>query len=205
MLEDGYVQLGALDAPTLKGTIRIEFVNEHGLEEAGIDRLGVFKEFLEEITRRSPGDREEIAWWTRPHAPRCAPGCTLPAHVRARACRRAFDADLGLFRYNETRQLYPSAASGLADPNHLRMFDFVGKMIGKAIYEGIVLEAALADFFAAKLLGKHNSIDELRSLDPGLHSSLEVPPRTVRSRTQPCSHVTADGSLRRCSSGTMAT
>ena len=68
-------------------------------------------------------------------------------------------------------------------------------MIGKAIYEGIVLEAALADFFAAKLLGKHNSIDELRSLDPGLHSSLEVPraqyarapspaltsPRTVRS------------------------
>ena len=55
MLEDGYVQLGALDAPTLKGTIRIEFVNEHGLEEAGIDRLGVFKEFLEEIIRRSPG------------------------------------------------------------------------------------------------------------------------------------------------------
>ena len=68
-----------------------------------------------------------------------------------------------------------------------------------------MLEAALADFFAAKLLGKHNSIDELRSLDPGLHSSHEVTPRAIRSRTQPCSHVSADGSLRRCSSGTMAT
>ena len=31
----------------LKGTIRIEFVNETGLAEAGIDRTGVFKEFLE--------------------------------------------------------------------------------------------------------------------------------------------------------------
>lgn len=37
-----------------------------------------------------------------------------------------------------------------------------------------MLDAALADFFAAKLLGKHASIDELPSLDPELHASLQA-------------------------------
>ncbi len=40
LLEDGYVQLGALSVEKLKGTIRVEFVSEHGLAEAGIDRTG---------------------------------------------------------------------------------------------------------------------------------------------------------------------
>ena len=38
-----------LDAQILKGTIRVEFVSSHGLAEAGIDRTGVFKEFIEDI------------------------------------------------------------------------------------------------------------------------------------------------------------
>lgn len=32
----------------MKGVIRVKFVNEQGLDEAGIDQDGVFKEFLEE-------------------------------------------------------------------------------------------------------------------------------------------------------------
>ena len=36
LLEDGYVQLSGLRPEQLKGTIRIEFVNETGLAEAGI-------------------------------------------------------------------------------------------------------------------------------------------------------------------------
>jgi hypothetical protein len=49
LLEDGYVQLGALPSDALKGTIRVEFVNSLGVVEAGIDRHGVFKEFMEDI------------------------------------------------------------------------------------------------------------------------------------------------------------
>ena len=48
LLEDGYVQLGALPREKLKGTIRVEFVSELGLAEAGIDRTGVCKEPLED-------------------------------------------------------------------------------------------------------------------------------------------------------------
>lgn len=36
----------------LKGIIRVRFINAQGLDEAGIDQDGVFKEFLEETIKR---------------------------------------------------------------------------------------------------------------------------------------------------------
>lgn len=36
----------------MKGVIRVKFVNDFGVDEAGIDQDGVFKEFLEEIIKR---------------------------------------------------------------------------------------------------------------------------------------------------------
>jgi ubiquitin-protein ligase E3 B len=36
----------------LKGIIRVRFINIQGLDEAGIDQDGVFKEFLEETIKR---------------------------------------------------------------------------------------------------------------------------------------------------------
>jgi len=137
LLEDGYVQLNGLRPEQLKGTIRIEFVNETGLAEAGIDRTGVFKEFLEDTVAR------------------------------------AFDPNLGLFMHTPKQQLCPSPTSELANTHHLRLFEFVGRMLGKSIYEGITLEVPLAEFFIAKLVGKHSSLDALPSLDETLFSSLD--------------------------------
>jgi len=96
--------LSGLRPEQLKGTIRIEFVNETGLAEAGIDRTGVFKEFLEDTIAR------------------------------------AFDPNRGLFVQTPKQQLCPSPTSELADPHHLRLFEFVGRMLGKSLYEGITLE-----------------------------------------------------------------
>lgn len=36
----------------MKGAIRVKFVSDLGVDEAGIDQDGVFKEFLEEIIKR---------------------------------------------------------------------------------------------------------------------------------------------------------
>ena len=36
----------------IQGLIRVRFINEQGLDEAGIDQDGVFKEFLEETITR---------------------------------------------------------------------------------------------------------------------------------------------------------
>jgi len=137
LLEDGYVQMGALQPEQLKGTIRVEFVNALGVSEAGIDRTGVFKEFMEDILAN------------------------------------AFNPERGYFCQTSVRYLYPNPASAAADPHHLRLFDFIGRALGKAIYEGYVMELPLAAFFASKLLGKHATFDELASLDPELNTSLD--------------------------------
>lgn len=42
-MEDGYRQLALLPPQALKGVIRVRFINEQGLDEAGIDQDGVFK------------------------------------------------------------------------------------------------------------------------------------------------------------------
>lgn len=140
MLEDGYTQLAALPSLALKGIIRVKFVNEQGLDEAGIDQDGVFKEFLEETIRR------------------------------------VFDPSLSLFKATSEQRLYPSPTSFVQE-NHLQLFEFVGKMLAKALYEGIVVDVVFASFFLTQVLGNASSntysfLDELPSLDPALYKSL---------------------------------
>ncbi|XP_073438713.1 ubiquitin-protein ligase E3B [Dendrobates tinctorius] len=141
MLEDGYDQLRQLSQNAMKGVIRVKFVNDLGVDEAGIDQDGVFKEFLEEIIKK------------------------------------VFDPALNLFKTTSTGdRLYPSPTSYIHE-NYLQLFEFVGKMLGKAVYEGIVVDVPFASFFVSQLLGHHHSIfyssvDELPSLDPEFYKNL---------------------------------
>ena len=38
--------------------------------------------------------------------------------------------------------------------NDVKYFEFLGRILGKAMYEGIILEPKFADFFLRKLIGK---------------------------------------------------
>ncbi|KAG7307448.1 hypothetical protein JYU34_007643 [Plutella xylostella] len=140
LVEDGYRQLGALPSRALKGVVRVRFVNAQGLDEAGIDQDGVFKEFLEETIKR------------------------------------VFDPELNLFRATSEERLYPAPTSALQD-NHLQLFEFIGRMLAKAVYEGIVVDVPFASFFLSQVLGQtqqalYSWIDELPSLDRDLYRSL---------------------------------
>lgn len=140
LVEDGYRQLASLSPQALKGVIRVRFINEQGLDEAGIDQDGVFKEFLEETLKK------------------------------------VFDPSLNLFRMTSENRLYPSPTSSLTE-NHLQLFEFTGRMLGKAVYEGIVVDCPFASFFLSQVLGEqhsalYSSVDELPSLDPELYKSM---------------------------------
>lgn len=140
IVEDGYRQLAALPARSLKGIIRVRFINQQGLDEAGIDQDGVFKEFLEETIKK------------------------------------VFDPSLNLFKTTAENRLYPSPTSYLQE-NHLQLFEFVGRMLGKAVYEGILVDVPFASFFLSLVLGQtqqafYSCIDELPSLDKELYKSL---------------------------------
>lgn len=90
--------------------------------------------------------------------------------------KKVFDPSLNLFRATSNRRLYPSSNSYLQD-NHLQLFEFVGRMLGKAVYEGIVVDVPFASFFLSQVLGQtaqalYSCVDELPSLDAELYRSL---------------------------------
>lgn len=88
----------------------------------------------------------------------------------------AFDTDYGLFSSTPEQLLYPNPGSFATEGNEafcnrkytqelplfsfsasqLAYFEFLGLIIGKALYEGILLDVAFAEFFLKKCLGKTN-------------------------------------------------
>ena len=133
-----FARVSAMDPAQLHRKLHVQFTNEHGLSEAGIDAGGLFKEL-----------------WTE-----------LAAVI--------FNPGYGLFRVTPTRQLYPNSqaamAVGVSDDSVL--FRFVGRVLGKAVYEGVVVQPQFAPFTLAKLLGKPVNLHYLPSLDADLYKNL---------------------------------
>ncbi|KAJ1536131.1 Ubiquitin-protein ligase E3B [Nowakowskiella sp. JEL0078] len=135
VLEDGFRTLHKLTPQQFKQTIRVKFISKLGLEEAGIDQSGVFKEFLEDL------------------------------------CKGAFSPDFNLFKTTDDGMLYPSPTS-FVHPEHLDLLEFFGRVLGKALYEGITIDIPFALFMYGKLRGSHSLLDDLPSLDPELYKNL---------------------------------
>ncbi|KAL2338912.1 hypothetical protein Fmac_013358 [Flemingia macrophylla] len=136
ILEDAYNQMSQLSEENLRGLIRVTFVNEFGVEEAGIDGGGIFKDFMENITRA------------------------------------AFDVQYGLFKETADHLLYPNPGSGMIHEQHFQFFHFLGTLLAKAMFEGILVDIPFATFFLSKLKQKHNYLNDLPSLDPELYRHL---------------------------------
>nr|XP_027118125.1 E3 ubiquitin-protein ligase UPL6-like [Coffea arabica] len=136
ILEDAFDQLNALTEEDLRGLIRVTFINEFGAEEAGIDGGGIFKDFMENVTRA------------------------------------AFDVQYGLFKETADHLLFPNPGSGLVHEQHLQLFHFLGTVLAKAMFEGILVDIPFATFFLSKLKQKYNYLNDLPSLDPELYRHL---------------------------------
>lgn len=87
--------------------------------------------------------------------------------------KAAFAPDYGLFTQTSTsdRLLIPNSAARFVD-NGIQMIEFLGRVVGKALYEGILLDYSFSHVFVQKLLGRYSFIDELSALDPELYKNL---------------------------------
>lgn len=169
IFEDAYSQFYEL-GEGLKEPIQIRFVDKFDTVEEGIDGGGVTKEFLTSVTNEafSPNN------------------------------------GLNLFVENEQHLLYPNPSAidarkdlltqagfkeGSADWNEiirdlLKRYEFLGRIIGKCLYEGILVDIHFAGFFllkwaltggsgsATKESGYRANINDLRDLDEGLYQGL---------------------------------
>uniref|UniRef100_A0A5F8GAW5 Ubiquitin-protein ligase E3C n=1 Tax=Monodelphis domestica TaxID=13616 RepID=A0A5F8GAW5_MONDO len=128
-----------LDEPDLKKRIRVHLLNAHGLDEAGIDGGGIFREFLNELLKSG------------------------------------FNPNQGFFKTTNEGLLYPNpAAQMLVGDSFARHYYFLGRMLGKALYENMLVELPFAGFFLSKLLGTSADVDihHLASLDPEMYKNL---------------------------------
>ncbi|KAH1258707.1 E3 ubiquitin-protein ligase UPL7 [Glycine max] len=87
--------------------------------------------------------------------------------------KSAFSPEYGLFSQTSTsdRLLIPTASARYLE-NGLQMIEFLGRVVGKALYEGILLDYSFSHVFVQKLLGRYSFLDELSTLDPELYRNL---------------------------------
>lgn len=83
------------------------------------------------------------------------------------------DTKYNLFAVNEQNELYPKPTN---DKNALARLAFMGKVVGKCLYDHVLIDVALADFFLKKLLNFshrfHSTFDDLNSMDSTLYANL---------------------------------
>ena len=90
---------------------------------------------------------------------------------------RVFDPSYGLFCTTSSNLLYPNPSAALLYDSHEMdaMFTFLGRVLGKALFENITVQPQFAHFFLAFMHGKYNFmnlINDLSTLDPELYKNL---------------------------------
>ncbi|KAI9806028.1 MAG: hypothetical protein M1833_004435 [Piccolia ochrophora] len=154
----------------LKEPIQISFIDRFGTPEAGIDGGGVTKEFITSVTQEAFSPTSGLRLFVENDQNLLHPN---PAAIDE---RKEFLREAGI-------------AEGSADWNQnvrdlLRRYEFLGRIIGKCLYEGILVDVGFAGFFllkwaltggtgsASKESGYRANLNDLRDLDETLYQGL---------------------------------
>ncbi len=83
--------------------------------------------------------------------------------------------DYFLFKisHNESYQLEINPVSGIMEPNHLKYFRFVGRIIGLAIFNKQCISTTFTLQIYKRLLDKPLEFSDLKFVDPDLYKSLQ--------------------------------
>ena len=88
----------------------------------------------------------------------------------------AFDPNYALFKITEDSLMYPNPSSRLAHGDTaIKLFEFLGRILGKALYEGITIQPQFAHLFLSFLRGDHNYLHlltDLSTIDKQLYNNL---------------------------------
>jgi E3 ubiquitin-protein ligase HUWE1 len=87
--------------------------------------------------------------------------------------RQMFDPNYALFVpvSSDRTTFHPNKLSGIND-EHLMFFKFIGRIIGKALYENRLLDCYFSRAVYKRILGKPVSVKDMESFDPDYYKSL---------------------------------
>ena len=148
LLEDAFQSFSSA-GPGFKNKIHVTFFDKYGQREAGIDGGGITKEFLNSVVAEG------------------------------------FHPKAGLFKESAQKQLYPNEEIYLKairnidveqQKQSMNYFRFLGNIVGKCLYENVLIDISFAPFFLNKWCSSQglvkNSINDLSSLDEELYVNL---------------------------------
>jgi ubiquitin-protein ligase E3 C len=146
----------------LKEPIQITFVDQFGSVEAGIDGGGVTKEFLTSVTNEAFTGEQSLFVANKKNSFYPNP-CTMDQ--RAEGLRQA--------GVQENSDEWRESVADL-----LRQYEFLGRIIGKCMYEGILIDIAFAGFFLLKWSSSGSdssyraNINDLHEMDEELYQGM---------------------------------
>lgn len=166
LFEDAYQDFYKI-GDSLKDNIQITFVDQFGQPEAGIDGGGVTKEFLMGVTSEAFGEQDGILDMFASSSN----GLLYPNPVTVDARREAMRAK----GWKETDPEWKNAIT-----EQLKRYEFLGRVVGKCLYEGILVDLAFAGFFLLKWpsAGPNNengykgSVNDLVDMDKELYNGM---------------------------------
>jgi E3 ubiquitin-protein ligase HUWE1 len=87
--------------------------------------------------------------------------------------RQMFDPNYALFTpvSSDRTTFHPNKLSAINEEHH-SFFKFIGRIIGKALYEGRVLDCYFSRAVYKRILGKPVSVKDMESFDPDYYKSL---------------------------------
>jgi ubiquitin-protein ligase E3 C len=166
IFEDAYEQFYDL-REGLKEPIQITFVDQFDTAEAGIDGGGVTKEFLTSVTNEAFKAEDGQRWFVANDQNLLYPNPSAIDETRQRMRR------IGLVEGSlEWREAILEV---------LKRFEFLGRIVGKCLYEGILIDISFAGFFLLKWAASGASggeatyranINDLRDMDESLYQGL---------------------------------
>ncbi|KAJ5893790.1 hypothetical protein N7495_005481 [Penicillium taxi] len=153
----------------LKEPIQISFIDQFGSMEAGIDGGGVTKEFLTSIIAEAFKTEESAMFVENDQH------LLYPNPIAVEQC----NAQLRALGFDQSNPEWGTRIREL-----LRRYEFIGRIIGKCLYEGILVDVNFASFFLLKwaLTGGNRSasressyrasLNDLKELDASLYQGL---------------------------------
>ncbi|KAK6073929.1 ubiquitin-protein ligase e3 c [Seiridium cupressi] len=163
LFHDAYDQFYSL-GESLKEPIQITFVDQFDQPEAGIDGGGVTKEFLTSVTSEAFNPEHHGLFTTN------SQNLLYPNPT-------AYDERMETLRYYGIPENSAEWNNRLQELT--KQYEFLGRIVGKCMYEGILIDLSFASFFLLKWASSgqnssdfRTSLNDLRDLDPDLYKGL---------------------------------
>ena len=190
VMEDGLEAVSRLGRD-FKGRVRVKFIDAMTREEEkGVDAGGPFKEFLETVVADAFSPElglfletagQDLITYSETKTDSASSVEDIPFSSEGKGdgssgqgsvtVLRKLAQSEARFRRALGRSYYPNPAARVL-PDNLALLQFVGRVVGKALYEGILLHVPLAPFFLCKVIGQPCVLSDLQLMNKKLYDNL---------------------------------